>query len=896
MTLFSMLPSVLASAVALSLLSEKNVTPSRMLAGGVLIGLGIGTMHYTGMAAMRVAATLAYDPVLFVLSVLVAVVLSVLALWIRFGLMRYWPSLSPTLALLAGGTVQGLAIAGMHYTGMAAAVFTGDPTRCSFIEGLSDSSFLAIAIGGVTMLITLLAMGFNIFMRQTDLVTRLRQQRQSQAAIVQTSVEGIILIDEQGTIQEFNPACETMFGYSRDEVIGRNIGLMIPSPHQRWHDGYIESYLQTGKRRVIGSIREVEGLRSDGTIFPVEVSVGEAVDDSGRVFVGVLRDISERKAMETSLRQAKETAEQALQVKSAFLANMSHEIRTPMNAVLGFLELALAERLDEPLKHHLETAHRSARTLLRLLNDILDSAKLEQGAVVFERQAFSLEAVLADLHSLFVSQASKKGIELKVARAPEVAACLIGDELRLRQILSNLLGNAVKFTASGQVDLSVDLDHNGLIRFRVQDTGIGIPADRLPHIFEPFVQSDASTTRRFGGTGLGTTIARQLAEGMGGRITAESTEGQGSCFTVLLPMEATACPERSIESALELPPGTLNLNVLVAEDVSANAELITLRLQGLGHRVTWAHNGLEAVQLAGEGQFDLLLMDVQMPEMDGLEAARRIRADEQREGRPHLPIIALTAGAFHEDREAVLAAGMDGFATKPLDFGQLCGEVRRVLNLDAAHGTSETTGTAANVHIRGIDIESALARWGDIEAYLQSLKTYAGSLYENCSQVRMALSEKQTDSALERLHGIKGAAATLAMTRVSRIVESLETVLRQPDRPEGHTEMLLSDLFTAVHELQVELANLPHSRKAQSTAKNPDWESAVLLLEVMYAGFTRGTWDEGKLAALAEAMGEMAEDASLMQLQAAVQEFDFDAAQRHAKILLEKGREALNHA
>lgn len=194
MTLFSMLPSVLASAVALSLLSEKNVTPSRMLAGGVLIGLGIGTMHYTGMAAMRVAATLAYDPVLFVLSVLVAVVLSVLALWIRFGLMRYWPSLSPTLALLAGGTVQGLAIAGMHYTGMAAAVFTGDPTRCSFIEGLSDSSFLAIAIGGVTMLITLLAMGFNIFMRQTDLVTRLRQQRQSQAAIVQTSVEGIILL------------------------------------------------------------------------------------------------------------------------------------------------------------------------------------------------------------------------------------------------------------------------------------------------------------------------------------------------------------------------------------------------------------------------------------------------------------------------------------------------------------------------------------------------------------------------------------------------------------------------------------------------------------------------------------------------------------------------------
>ena len=890
-TIISLAPSVLASAVALTLLSQKTVTPVRMLKGGVLIGLGIGSMHYTGMAAMRINASLQYDLWLFIVSVLVAVGLSVLAIWIRFGLRQYWPGMSQSFAVMLGGTVQGLAIAGMHYTGMTAAVFVGNPDRCSLADGMNDGSFLAIAIAVVTVLIALLSLGFNIFLRQKELSARIAHQRRRQTAILQTSVEGIMLINERGEILEFNPACEDMFGYTRDEVMGRNVSMLMPAPMRGEHDGFIGNYLRTGERRVIGSIRESEGLRKDGSVFPVELSVGEAKDDSGRMFIGVLRDISSRKAMENALRTAKEQAEEAARVKSEFLANMSHEIRTPMNAVIGYIELVMDEPIGEKPRLHLETAHQAARSLLRLLNDVLDSAKLDQNAVELELQPFSLDVLLADLHSMFALGAKQKDLNLRVERDPQLAPCYQGDELRLRQVLANLVGNAVKFTSKGEISLRVERNAGGLC-FAVRDTGIGIPHDKQDGIFQPFAQADASTTRRFGGTGLGTTISRQLVHLMGGQITLESQEGEGSCFTVCLPLNACECPAVLLETE-PVQPASRALNILIAEDVEANAELLSLRLRSLGHHVTWAKNGLEAVCLAEQEDFDLLLMDVQMPELNGLDAARRIRESEQSSGRSRIPIIALTAGAFKHDRDATIAAGMDGFATKPLDFRKLVHEMDRVVGghesvpLVLRHPGEEDSQSRPE-----IDTSLGVETWGDEHAYRKQLKRFAEGFLKNYSQLRAAFLNGEMDEAVSLVHALKGAAGNLAMPRVARSADKLVAALRDPAN--GDCQLLLDDLTAAMSKAREVIQDLHVDDEAVSELV-ADWASASRLLEIQLSDFARGVVDEARLEALAIALGREATSESFWNLRQAIEDFDFDAAGLHARALLQRCREEGEH-
>jgi signal transduction histidine kinase/ActR/RegA family two-component response regulator len=371
------------------------------------------------------------------------------------------------------------------------------------------------------------------------------------------------------------------------------------------------------------------------------------------------------------LRRAKDAAEEASRLKSQFLANISHDLRTPMNGVIGMTELALRTELDEQQRDYLRTVLDSAESLLCLLNDILDFSKIEAGKLTLEEVPFDVrELVESTVKSLGVD-AERKALEVHCCVDPEVPARLVGDPTRFRQILSNLVSNAIKFTERGRVDVEVKPESaegsEVVVHVAVRDTGIGIPPEKIEAIFEPFVQADGSTTRRFGGTGLGLSIASRLAKLMGGRIWAESTVGKGSTFHVVLRFAASQ-PDAGRLSAAPADAGSCRaagLRILVAEDNPINRKVIAKILELERHQVTLAGDGSEAVNLVAQERFDLILMDVQMPVMSGLEAARRIRERECATG-GHIPIIALTASAMKGDRERCLEAGMDDYLSKPV--------------------------------------------------------------------------------------------------------------------------------------------------------------------------------------------------------------------------------------
>ncbi|MDP5240331.1 PAS domain-containing protein [Uliginosibacterium sp. 31-16] len=400
------------------------------------------------------------------------------------------------------------------------------------------------------------------------------------------------------------------------------------------------------------------------------------------VRIGVLSDITSLREAEARWQQAKEAAESANSAKSAFLANMSHEIRTPISGVIGTLRLAMRDTtLSDSTRNYLETGLSSAESLLGIINDILDFSKIEAGQLKIEQIDLDLHKLLDDTTRIMRHTAQSKGLRFGLDMGPQVPCWVKGDPVRIRQVLTNLIGNAIKFTQSGRITVIVDVDHDegdGRIAFAVRDTGMGIPPEALGRLFQKFQQVDTATARKFGGTGLGLAISRQLVEAMGGVIGVQSEEGVGTTFRFTLPLLAGSAAEPPATHAA--PRTAQHLNILCAEDSAINRMIIRAMLENMGHVVSFAEDGIAAVQALSETDFDLVLMDGRMPEMDGADATRSIRQGGlpgMNVRNPGIPIIALTANASMEDRDEYLAAGMNDFLTKPIDEARLEELLRR---------------------------------------------------------------------------------------------------------------------------------------------------------------------------------------------------------------------------
>ena len=478
------------------------------------------------------------------------------------------------------------------------------------------------------------------------------------------------VVDLAGKYRFVNNAFCRLFGRSRDELIGTSFSENSKSDDRiaTLRGVYMEVY-KTGT--------PVKAFEYQLTVNGVEKSLEQSVsldrDAKGRPvgFLTIIRDTTERALAQQELARAKDAAEAATRAKSDFLANMSHEIRTPMNGIIGMTLLALETELTPYQADCLSTVRSSAELLLTLLNDILDFSKIESRMLTMEAVAFPLHEALSDMLRPFELQAQQKGLELRHTIAPDLPAVIVGDPVRLKQIVNNLIGNAIKFTDCGHVAMTVreETCHEGriVLHFAIADTGIGVEADHHATIFEAFRQADGSTTRRFGGTGLGLGISTSLVQLMGGRIWVESEPGSGSTFHFtasfgLVDDAASATPQPAALAAGPVRP----IKVLVAEDTVVNQRVVMRMLTKRGHIVTVVSDGQEALDALARETFDLVLMDVQMPVMGGFEATAAIRAFEQKTG-AHTRIVAMTAHAMTGDRERCFAAGMDGYLSKPID-------------------------------------------------------------------------------------------------------------------------------------------------------------------------------------------------------------------------------------
>ena len=423
----------------------------------------------------------------------------------------------------------------------------------------------------------------------------------------------------------------------------------------------------------------------------LEIRVEERTQALARSNAQLKHEIAEHQRTERQLIAAKESAEAAARVKSEFLANMSHEIRTPMNGVIGMTNLVLDTQLSDEQREYISVANSSAESLLGIINQVLDFSKAESGAAAqlcFDY--FGLRASLAALLKGLELPAHEKGLDFSFSVEPAIPDSLLGDLGRLRQVLTNLIGNAIKFTHAGSVHLRVRLDHaldpapepSCVLCFAVSDTGIGIPASQAKIIFEPFTQADGSITREYGGTGLGLTIAKQLVEVMGGRLEVLSEPGRGSTFSFTARFGMARAPiKKGVPDASPRPRSSLR--ILIAEDNPINQKVVSHIVEKHGHAVILVTNGQEAVAAFLENSFDLALMDVQMPSMDGLSATAEIRALEAQRGLAHLPIIGLTAHAFQSDLARCLQAGMDGYLAKPFKASELMRLIEQLTTLKA---------------------------------------------------------------------------------------------------------------------------------------------------------------------------------------------------------------------
>ena len=491
-------------------------------------------------------------------------------------------------------------------------------------------------------------------------------------AIVDTAVDAIITIDESGTIEWLNPAAMRLFDYAEDELIGRNVKILMPEPYHSEHDGYLDNYRRTGTKKIIGIGREVVGLRKDGSTFPMELAVSEVRLGDRRLFTGIVRDVTERKQVEEDLRRAKEAAEAANRAKDHFLAIVSHELRTPLNPILAtasFLETS--SEVPPAMRQHVAAIRRNVEQEARIVDDLLNLTRLQRDKIELHYEAMDAHAALRSALAQVQQDIDRKGVALlSLLRAKQHHVW--ADPGRVQQVLSNLLSNAVKFTPEGgQVTLRSSNPAEGKLRLEVSDTGIGIEPDVLPRLFSPFEQGERTRSRRYGGLGLGLVIARGIVDLHGGTLTAFS-EGRDKGATFALEL-ATVPPVEEPHAVPHAEPqfsGTCN--ILLVEDHDDTLMIMARVLKSLGFTVIAAKTVAEALDAAATNKFDLLVSDIGLPDGSGLDIMREVRERYGVRG------IALSGFGQAEDVMRSRAAGFTEHLVKPVNFQMLESTVRKL--------------------------------------------------------------------------------------------------------------------------------------------------------------------------------------------------------------------------
>jgi len=762
-------------------------------------------------------------------------------------------------------------------------------------------------------------------------------------AIFSTMADGLITINKKGTIESFNKSAEKIFGYRLLEVLGRNINMLIPDPHHDRHDEYIDNYIKTGVAKLMGSSNVVEGKRKDQSLFPIELSLGETKLGDEKIFHGVVRDITKRKQTEEALILARSDAEKSARVKSDFLATMSHEIRTPMNGVLGMLELLQDTNVNSQQQDYLNIATSSGEALMAIINDILDFSKIESGKFELENIEFNLEIIGYDICSLLKAKTREKNIELILYYHNDCPVNYLGDPGRVRQIILNMVGNAIKFTSKGRiiVEIMSVLSVNGIstTKISIQDNGIGIDQEAQAKLFDSFTQADSSTSRRFGGIGLGLAICKNLVRLMGGIINVESIPNEGSTFsfTLHLPVIKTTAvnpnfePEMAslknmrvlivdhcdlgqmiikehcmawgmsvdtittskdakqklLQAVIENKPYQLvfidkdlpdqsgdrlsrdikvdnllvnisliavtsvvtmgdsqyfeaagfsallnkpflretlfntlvkiisnnkqqlskkfitqhslnelsssnNYNIqfagkiLLVEDVIVNQKVAIGLLKKCGLIPDIANNGVEAIKQWMDNDYDVILMDCQMPELDGYEASQYIRKHEKETGQDtHTTIIALTAHSLITDRKKCIDAGMDDYLSKPFNFKQLTGILQKWLpeiELESSEVEEQTieivTETSAEVN-SVIDVEILATLKNSVgEIFNEIIPAYIEQSDQMLNDIENLLSRGDHKTVERYAHSIKSSSYNVGAINLSNIARILEEKTR----------------------------------------------------------------------------------------------------------------------
>jgi two-component system, sensor histidine kinase and response regulator len=794
----------------------------------------------------------------------------------------------------------------------------------------------------------------------SDRTHELERAYESKQAIVETALDAVVNIDIDGVVTAWNSQAQRTFGWTPQEAAGRRLSeLVIPPALRPLHEEGLKKFRESGAGAVLNQRIEVQALHRDGHEFPVELAITAIGGGEQLSFCAFARDITERRQAADLLSRAKDAAEAANCAKSEFLANMSHEIRTPMNGVLGMTELLLDTELTADQRDSIEMVKSSAEALMRVINDILDFSKIEAGRFDLDPVEFELREVVGDTLKALALRAHRKGLELTYDVAPDVPERLIGDAGRLRQVLMNLVGNSIKFTERGDVVVrivpSTQTSEGCQLQFSVSDTGIGIAPEKLSLIFDPFAQADGSTTRRYGGTGLGLTISSRIVKLMGGNIQAESEPGKGSVFTFVARFDAPQTPREQSSAARPvklrgltvlvvddnatnrrvlsgllklwdmrpttvesgpaaivelrraltagkpyplmltdammpemdgfalveeirkqpgLAPATImmltsadrqhdaarcrsmriagylvkpvkadelqiaiiaaasgtltgnaarrsieapaepsavsraqrSLRVLLAEDNPVNQRVAVHLLEKAGHSVVAVGSGKQAIGALGRETFDLVLMDVQMPELDGFEATRAIRAYERRTG-GHTPIVAMTAHAMKGDRERCLEAGMDAYVSKPVQPS----EVLRVIDSIVSQAVPGSPQPASDAKADLVfDPHAALERVdGDEEFLIEMIRLFLADVPSRIDAIRSAVAERNARGLETAAHAFKGSVSCLGAAATAAAAQRLEEMGKDADFskvPEVFAELEreLGRLRTAISEFLLE--------------------------------------------------------------------------------------------